>query len=492
MPENALLPRRLTLLAAALFLLLALLTAFTRMPWIDEGLFADPGMNLAAHGFMGSPVIAGEKNLTRIDQRTYWIMPLYPVLQGAWYKCAGFGLFSQRSLSILFGLLGLLSWYVFLRKVAGGDVASLASVLLAFDYIYVTVASFGRNDIVSAAFGAASFAAYMLLREDRLQYAVLASHALLALSLFSHPNAVLWIAGSACLALYYDSKRLRPAHALVAAIPYLILAGAWTVYILQDLPAFLDQFGANASYDRFASLRAPWKSIRGEIVSRYMVAFGMGGHSSGHSGPIMLKALVLAGYVLSVLAAVAIPALRRNPALRLLLLLLGVFFLIQCFFNQKLYLYLAHIVPLYDAVLAFVIVWLWSSRRVPRFVLAGFLVLIAAVQAGGLSYRAGLDEYRRQYLPAVRFLRANLSPGALVSGSAALIYDLPPGQLVYDRTLGYYNGRKPSFVVCEDAMDENIEGLRSQPALYRFVRGRLAGEYDLVYRSTSFKIYKAR
>src|ERR1700682_140682 len=85
--------------AVLIFLALAIGTALTSRPITDEGLFADPAYTLATKGYMGSPALRDNAHLLRIEERTYWIFPLDPVLQAAWYRLFGVGLFAMRSLS---------------------------------------------------------------------------------------------------------------------------------------------------------------------------------------------------------------------------------------------------------------------------------------------------------------------------------------------------------------------------------------------------------
>ncbi len=63
--------------------------AWHRLPWTDEGNFSCAAFNIANRGFFGTTVLdpAGN-NLPRIDQRTYWIVPGYPLFEAAFYKIA--------------------------------------------------------------------------------------------------------------------------------------------------------------------------------------------------------------------------------------------------------------------------------------------------------------------------------------------------------------------------------------------------------------------
>ena len=67
-----------TVAAVIIFLTVTIGSSLTHRPQIDEGMFASPAYNLAFSGYFGTTVLEMEGSpLTRIDQRTYWVMPLF-------------------------------------------------------------------------------------------------------------------------------------------------------------------------------------------------------------------------------------------------------------------------------------------------------------------------------------------------------------------------------------------------------------------------------
>ena len=105
-------------ISVAVYLVLALMQASTKRPWSDEGWFASPAFNLAYHGFMGTTVLYNPR-LPRIQQHTYWILPLFLVSLAAWFKVTGFGPVSMRLLSAVFGAVAIGSWLAIARAVLG-------------------------------------------------------------------------------------------------------------------------------------------------------------------------------------------------------------------------------------------------------------------------------------------------------------------------------------------------------------------------------------
>src|ERR1017187_7029960 len=222
---------RIILPIVLLFIVLAVLSAHVNLPGTDEAWFASPALNLIAHGYFGTSVLDPtaafrKNNLTGIDRHTYWIVPLYPLVQAAWDSVAGFGLMHVRYFSAFWGLVAMWAWYRILMIVTGDRrVAVLALGLMAVDFTFVLAASWGRMDMMAAALGCAGMAAYLSLREKYLVRAILVSQACVAAAGLSHPQALGYFAGLVALTLYCDWWRIRFPYVMAACVPYLVGAG---------------------------------------------------------------------------------------------------------------------------------------------------------------------------------------------------------------------------------------------------------------------------
>jgi len=209
----------------AVYLLLAIGGVRTILPWCDEAWFSSPALNLITKGSFGTSVLdpTSDFRLNRIagiDRYTYWIVPLYPLTQAAWYKVVGFGLFSLRFYSVALGLLALASCYITI-KVLSGDrrAALLAAALLSIDFTFQWSAAVGRMDMMCAALGQAGFAAFLLLRTRNFPMALLVSQSLVAAAGLSHPMGIGAFAGLLFLTLYYDRNRIRLSHVAQPTAP---------------------------------------------------------------------------------------------------------------------------------------------------------------------------------------------------------------------------------------------------------------------------------
>lgn len=490
----------------ALYVFLSVGHALTRRPWMDEGLMAAPAANLATNGTLANKVWesagadqpGGNGQTKGVDEHAYYVMPLYLLAQGLWFKLLTPNLFIMRLFSTICGVLLLAAVYFLVRSLTGSSWSALVcGVLLALDYTFLVGSSFGREDMMSAALGFWALAAYMLLRARSLSTAVVASSALATAAVFTHPVAVAHFLGLAVLVLHFDRQRLRVRLFAYAALPVMLALLLFGLYVRQSPGDFLAQFGANASTgDRLLALRAPWKSLWLEVTNRYLAGFGLGPHSAGHFGPIFLKSLVLIAYLTAILASLLVRRLRRRPGVKIILGLTVIYMLVLAFIDStKQFDYILHVIPLFAILLGLLVAWCWTERIIPRACLVAGVLGMLALQVGGIVYKIKLNTYRNSYLEAVRFLKEHAGDRAYIIGSSDLGFDLGfSGQRFRDDSrLGYFSGRKADFIVVEESYQVAFEGHRlHRPAVDQYVRKLLAGDYIVVYDRNHYKIYRQR
>ena len=493
-PSPARSPVLWTVLILLFYLALSAGTAHALRPWVDEGWHGAPAWSLAFRGYMGTPCYV-EAGLKDIDRYTYWIMPIYPVLQAAWYRIFSFSLESMRALSILCVLIGMISWTLAFRRLTGDRTGALLFMaLMACDYISLTGAGTGRPDAMSFAFQAAAFATYLHWRERDLRWAILLSQTLVVASGLTHPNGgMLSFLGAAWLALYFDWRRIRPVHVAIAAIPYVVGAIGWGAYILQDPSAFVAQYGYQLG-TRSQMLVAPWAAVRDEFVKRYLTNMGLRLHSPGSYGPHYLKALIFAAYGASIAGILAIPTLRRQKASRALVGLIGIYLFFYTFLEgTKASYYLIYLVYPYTAAVVLFARWCWrnySRARVPVAVcLAGMFV----IQTGGAMYRIRRDPYHTEYMPAVRFLETHAKPGDLIFGSHELGFLIGfRNGFEDDHLLGIEDGQKPKWIFVEEIYQGRFDTVRMKnPVEYAKLLARLR-EYRVAYDAKNYQVLELR
>ena len=248
--------------------------------------------------------------------------------------------------------------------------------------------------------------------------------------------------------------------------------------------AFYQQMHTNGTNSRWTQTLNPLAILWTEVRERYLVAFGF-----ITRGVSLLKGVALVAYVGAVAGCLANGRLRSQRPVRLLLLLLAVYFAALSVFNQKLSYYLIHIVPLYVSLLA---VWIadgWEHNRRLRPVLAAGVLLLAGLDAGGIFLKAYTRSYRAEQQTMVAFVRANTAPESRIAGSAALLYsfDFDP-RLKDDLYIGLRGSPQPDVLIVENLYRDAYEAWKKERPK---ILGRLDG-YRLANRKAEYEVYLRR
>ena len=480
--------RRLLVAATVLSLLAGAVAAYYRIPWSDEGWFSSASYNLARHGFMGTTVIDPNfLHLTRIERRTYWVMPLYLLGQAVWLKLFPATLFSIRSFTLLWIPVSLFSLYRFLWKVTSNARASaLAACLLALSFIFIDNAGFARPDVMCCALGLCGLAAYVEWREEHFYRALMLSNAFIAASGLTHPNGVFHLIGLVVLVLFYDRRRLSLSVIGAAILPYVVFGVAWAFYIVPDYRAFFDQMRGNGTDGRLATTLNPAVILWDEIRLRYLVSYGL-----VTRGWALLKLPALLFYVAAIAGALFQPGFRTQRSTRLVLLLLAVYFAALAVFNQKLSYYLIHILPWYIALTALYADWLWTNYLGLRPALALALLGLVGLETGGILLKArSRSQITAQEQAAIEFARSHAKPQDRIMGTAALIYGFDfDTRLRDDPRLGTLTGVIPDIVIIEPIYRDLYDSWKEVRAKeMRAIKGRLE-TYRLGFDNVTCQVY---
>jgi 4-amino-4-deoxy-L-arabinose transferase-like glycosyltransferase len=487
--------------SAVCYLFLAFSIAKVKTPWVDEGWIASAPANWAATGKFGTPSLEPtgswlNAELTGIQDYTYWNLPVGIVAQGLWYKTFGFNVLKMRALGILCGLLTILSWFAVVAKLSESRLAgSVTAALLSIDYTFLWSAADGRMDMMCVAFGGAGFATYLLLREKHRMRALWLANTLISLSLFTHPNGILFFLGLVFLALYYDRAHFSW-HDTSTLLPYLISASLWGLYILIRPDYFLAQFGSNASARggaRWAGLTHPLHALAKEILTRYVAHFGF---LPLWGGPVPKYAIGIAiVYWIALVVACSLASIRRWANVRAVIWLAGIFLAFMTFFvGLKAQCYLVLVIPLYAALLA-----IWLCRSHSRQSVTALLSAIAATglllcQIGTIAFKIRENPYASEYIPTVNFVRSRLAPGSFVFADSYFGFNLGFGHVRDDTRLGYYSGSRADLIV------ENLwygwwwHRLYpvEEPQVSKYINGLLRAEYRLTFEKGQFRVYERR
>jgi hypothetical protein len=484
----------LTVLAILAYLLLLAARADTNTPFVDEGWYAMPAWNLATHGSFGTPVLETSASpmpgmpvsLQGIRSHTYWIMVLPLILKAGWFKVFGFSILTTRLFSGLWAVVALVAWFFIMRRVGGNTaVATLAVLLIGTDYLFVVRAVFARDDMMSAALGYSGILAYLAFRERSLYRAVILSQGLIVAAGLTHPNGgLVSFAGLLTVTLLLDRNRITWQHAAAGVVPYIAGASLMSIYILQAPQDFAAQFLGNSS-GRFPGLAAVLTLIPREFM-RYLYAYGLDTSSLlGRS-----KLLILAIYIAGITVICVNRKLRGQY--RVILLATGAYVAtLTLFENYKIQHYALYVTPFLAALTAAALDHMRSHRpRVTSLVIAGLVAFNLAVPCR-LILR---DDYRNQYLPAIRYLETHASPDSLVmaSAEAGFAYGFRDN-LIDDFRLGYRSGKRPDFILVDQRYREFFASLkRLEPAAYEYILHYLRSECLPVRVNDSYTVYVRR
>jgi 4-amino-4-deoxy-L-arabinose transferase-like glycosyltransferase len=478
----------------SVFIALAFARCWTNLPWCDEGWFFDTVYNLLTKGHTGTTVLVAKGfPWDGIERYQFWQPPMFWIFDAAWLKVFGLSLVAYRSLSVVAGVGLLFCWYWLLRRFeAPRAVQLLALAIIATDYAVVKAGSDGRMDMLAASLGLAGVTVYLTLRETRFAAAVLLSQIFICCGGLTHPMG--GIPYGAMLLWFFlsgkDWRRLQWIHLPLAAAPYLIGAAGWGAYISQDPETFRKIFFGSNVKGRMDGFSHPLNALRSEIVYRYLEPFGL----RATFWVVKTKLLVPVVYLCVMVAVWLTPSLRREKWLRPFLAMWVIAFLSLLLFDaQRNGTYMVHVFPLYGVLLASLVWWLWNRAALfPRLAIAAFLAGFILLQIGGSAYLIATNPMRRQYEPAVEFVKQHARPGDRVVGSGELGFGLGFDALYDDKALGYYVNQKPDLIVVSPRYRAWFEQVHvEQPEVYQFVVNRLA-EYEPVFRTDAFEVYLPR
>lgn len=493
-----------SLLAATVivYFVLARWTAGTGYIWENEAWYASPAFTLIHKGYLGSTILESQGTwMQGLDRHTFWIPPLYLLLQAAWYRLMGFGLLPMRELSILTDGVVLIAWYGIISLLSGNrGVALVAMAISATDSRFLMIAGLGRPDPACAAFGTLGWLAYLCLRERSLPGAILAGNVLTAASCLTHPCGELYASGLLLLMLYFDRRRLGWRKLCLFAVPYVAALSAWGVYILQAPSEFVRQISGNvegigreaSGVDRLAgiaSLGGALKGLKAEYFLRYGVPFGR--YATSAADHAQLFALII--YTVGVAGCLLTPSLRNHRGYRALLCVglldyvtLG---LLDAFKSTG---YLTHTLPLASALLAIYAHFLVSRvRQGFKLAVAVAMVLFAAVQVTALGRSFSETPERWDYENALAFLRRSGPPSGIIgAGEFAFALGFDSG-IVDDWRLGYYSGRQPPLIAGNPIYSGWLEHSATiDPPIHVYMVRLLREEYSVAFRNSSYTIYQ--
>jgi 4-amino-4-deoxy-L-arabinose transferase-like glycosyltransferase len=278
----------------------------------------------------------------------YMLQAGYPYLLAGWMEVFGVGLRQARLLGVLLGLAIVLTIASLGRRLLGAPVGLCAALFLAADSNFLGGVRNARTDIPSVCFAVAALACFAVGRDTKSRRSFLSSGVFAGLAMLCHGNA-LWVPIIIALWLLLDYGR----QVVAEAPPYWFAAGVMIVLGPYLTVIVIRWQEVRLQIANFASDRVPGSSV--DFILRQVVReleryrnwyFGLVTDAVPQPLLWIFQAAVALG--LGVLLARLVRARRRPdgraPGEWLVLALVGgSVFLFAAFINNKVPVYLPHI-----------------------------------------------------------------------------------------------------------------------------------------------------
>jgi hypothetical protein len=205
---------------------------------------------------------------------------------------------------------------------------------------------------------------------------------------------------------------------------------------------------------------------------------------------VRLKVLLPLGYLIGLLGALLIPAVRKQRFIRACLLLVAVQLFILTFVEgTKQSHYIVHVIPTFVAILVALWWWLYSKRR---WIFVAIALIYVFVQIGPVVFRVRQNPYRKDFLPTVEAMRPFVERKLLVVSGPE--FGTPfnfPENVISRADYGFRSARTPDIIVTSVAQYErNTVVARNDPPLYRYMTVTFHQRFHLIFSSGDFAVYK--
>ncbi len=453
---------------------------FVQKPWEDESMFASASYHLAKDDFMGIPEFEWY-DWKNADKVVYFMPPLSMLVSSIWIKISGFDLFRYRSISLLWGLIGIIAFYYFLKFLKiPSKIVLLTIALICIDFIYTRRSACGRNcDIISASLVFLSYAVYVSLREKNFKLSLFLSNTFMMLSGLTHPNALIGFLGLVYLILYLDKKRVTLNNIFVSIIPYLVGGICYGVFILKDFDSFKAQFLGNAKQSMIGL-----DFIIKEIEHRYLFMYG----GIGRNVLIYTRILLLIPVMYLIALVYNGLKIKENDSLRPLFFLTLIYLISSVFYGKKTPGYLVYIIPFYSLNVTNMF---FTIKNKNIKILVGGLVSIMIFSSICVNiFRYKRNEYKK-YLEDCTKIKKLIPENEIINGRIELGFCFGWNRIIEDRTIGFFSKKEYRYLIGDDAFNENIisQDFSKYEGLQQHILDVLK-KYKPIWQGNIYKIYK--
>lgn len=464
-----------------LFIIFTTGLIFVQKPWEDEGMFASATYHLAYDGYMGVPEF--EWHIWKgADKNVYFMPPLSMVVSAIWAKIIGFDIFRNRSFALIWGLVGLISFWHFLKFLKiPAKVIFLTLFLISVDFIYTRRSADGRVcDIMSAALCFLSYAVFLFLREKNFKLSLFWSNTFIMLAGLTHPNALIGLIGLIYLVLSFDYKKITLKCITISLTPYFIGGICYGLYIMKDFESFRAQFLGNVKQSIVSNF------ISEEIKHRYLFIYG----GIGRNLPIYNRFLLLIPLLYFISLIYNGLKVKENNPTKIIFFLTLIYFISFVFYGKKTPGYLVYIIPFYSCCVSIMFAGIRNKYAKTIVGLWIFFILTSSIGVNIFRYRR--NEYKKYLLDATK-IKEMLSPTERVIAPIELGFGLGWENVMDDRSLGFFSKKEYNFLaVTENYKQAFLEqDFSKRPELYKHITNNFK-KYELIWQGGIYKVYQKR
>jgi len=223
--------------------------------WPDEAYLADVALNIQRTGRVGTDIWGD--TVIGIRDSFYYYPPVYIYTLAYWFKLVGFSIYSQRILSVIFGAILLVIFYLYsksllpeLSEPKKKIVLMVTMFCLVIDNVFLKAVRIGRTEVMILIFITLSM--YMLQQVQNINknrwifYGLIGF--LLGLAFLTHFLSIVFISLVLVnLMLSAQTKNLRRDYLLLVILfssPIIL----WVITVLPNYQTFLNQLSLQSNF----------------------------------------------------------------------------------------------------------------------------------------------------------------------------------------------------------------------------------------------------
>jgi len=191
----------------------------------DEVFYSDTAKEMIVNNSVLTPLIFGKPQFEK-PPLFYWSLM-------ASFKMFGINTFAARLVPALFGIIGVLGTYFFMRKIFSGSISFYAALFLSTAFLYFGLSKTVITDIAFSVFAALTLYAFYLWHRFKKEAYIVLFMIFLSLAMLTKGPLVLVLSLAAIipfLAITKDLKALRPFLLNPYWIIFLALGCSWFIY----------------------------------------------------------------------------------------------------------------------------------------------------------------------------------------------------------------------------------------------------------------------